>query len=340
MINVLIIGGSGYVGGELLKFLLFHPYVKIVGVTSQSHVGKKISDLHLNLKNITQLLFQQEDIKKLSKKADVVFFALPAGASMKKIKDINLKKSKVIDLGPDFRLKDASNFEEVYKMGHDSIDLLKQSVYGIPEIYKDQIKKAQLVACPGCFPTGASLALYPLAKVKLLTNNVIIDSKTGSSGSGIKPSETTHHPERAHDFKAYQVFSHRHLPEIKQVVNDIQGSDIDLIFTPHSTPMVRGIFTTAYIFLKEEISYEKIKKIYLKTYESSPFIRLVDQSRSAVVVGSNYCDIALYVKGNKLIVTSVIDNLVKGAAGQAIQNMNIMFGLPEITGLQFPGLHP
>ena len=151
---------------------------------------------------------------------------------MKKIKDINLKKSKVIDLGPDFRLKDASNFEEVYKMGHDAIDLVKQSVYGIPEIYKDKIKRAQLVACPGCFPTGASLALYPLAKAKLLTNHVIIDSKTGSSGSGVKPSETTHHPERAHDFKAYQVFNHRHLPEITQVVNDIQGEDIDLIFTP------------------------------------------------------------------------------------------------------------
>ncbi len=340
MINILIIGGSGYVGGELLRFLLFHPDVKIIGVTSQSHVGKKISDIHPNLKNVTQLQFQKEDIKKLSNKADVVFLALPAGASMKKIKDINLKKTKVIDLGPDFRLKDVNSFEKVYKISHDATDLLKQAVCGIPEIYKEQIKRTQLVACPGCFPTGAVLALYPLAKAKLLTKNIIVDSKTGSSGSGIKPSETTHHPERANDFKAYQVFSHRHLPEIIQVVSNIQGEDIDLIFTPHSVPMVRGIFTTAYIFLKEEISYEKIKKLYIKTYESSPFIRLVDQSRSAVVVGSNYCDIALYVKGNKLIVTSAIDNLVKGAAGQAIQNMNIMFGLPEITGLQFPGLHP
>ena len=340
MIKAVIIGGSGYVGGELLKFLLFHPYVKIIGVTSQSHVGKKISDIHPNLKNITQLMFQQEDIKKLSKKADVVFLALPAGASMKKVNDINLKKTKVIDLGPDFRLKDASSFEKVYKISHDAADVLKQAVCGIPEIYKEQIKKAQLVACPGCFPTGATLALYPLAKAKLLLNNIIVDSKTGSSGSGIKPLESTHHPERANDFKAYQVFSHRHLPEIIQVVNDLQGGNIDLIFTPHSAPMVRGIFTTVYIFLKEEMSYENIKKLYIKTYENSPFIRLVDQSRTAVVAGSNYCDIALYVKGNKLIVTSAIDNLVKGAAGQAIQNMNIMFGLPEITGLQFPGLHP
>lgn len=340
MINVLIIGGSGYVGGELLRFLLFHPHVKIIGVTSQSHVGKKISEIHPNLKNITELEFQPEDINKLSKKADVVFLALPAGASMKKIKYINLKKTKVIDLGPDFRLKDVKTFEEVYKIKHKQKNLLKNAVCGIPEIYKEQIKNAQLIACPGCFSTGALLALFPLAKEKLLTDNVVVDSKTGSSGSGIKPSETTHHPERASGFKAYQVFSHRHLPEIIQVVNNIQGEDIDLIFTPHSAPIVRGIFTTAYIFLKEEISYEKIKKLYLKTYENSPFIRLVDQSRNAVVTGSNYCDIALYVKGNKLIVTSVIDNLVKGAAGQAIQNMNLMFGLPEITGLQFPGLHP
>lgn len=319
MIKVVIIGGSGYVGGELLRFLLFHPYVKIISVTSQLNIGKKISEIHPNLKNITELKFESENLKKLNEKADIVFLALPNGVSMKKIKYIDLKKIKVIDLGPDFRLK---------------------AVCGIPEIYKEKIKKAQLVANPGCFPTGALLALYPLAKAKLLSNNVVVDSKTGSSGSGIKPSETTHHPERANDFKAYQVFTHRHLTEITQVVSDVQGNDIDVIFTPHSMPMVRGIFTTVYVFLKEKISYEKIKNLYEKTYKNSPFIRLVDQSRSAVVAGSNYCDIALYVKGNKLIMTSAIDNLVKGAAGQAIQNMNIMFGLPEITGLQFPGLHP
>lgn len=340
MINVLIIGGSGYVGGELLRFLLFHPHVKIIGVTSQSYVGVKISKIHPNLTNITEIVFIQEDIKKLSKKADVVFFALPAGASMKKIKDINLDKTKVIDLGPDFRLKNVNTFEEIYKIKHDEMYLLKKAVCGITEIYKDKIKKAQLVACPGCFPTGASLALYPLAKAKLLTNHVIIDSKTGSSGSGTKPSEATHHPERAYDFKAYQVFSHRHLPEIEQVISDAQEENIDVIFTPHSAPMVRGIFTTAYVFLKEKMSYGKLKELYQKTYQKSPFIRLVDQSKSAIVAGSNYCDIALYAKDNKVIITSAIDNLVKGAAGQAIQNMNIMFGLPEITSLQFPGLHP
>lgn len=340
MIKVVIIGGSGYVGGELLKLLLFHPHVKIVSVTSQSNIGKKVSEVHPNLKNITKLKFESESLTEVNKKSDVVFLALPNGLSMKKIKYINLKKIKVIDIGPDFRIKDMNTFEEVYKLKHKAIDLLKEAVCGIPEIYKEQIKKAQLVACPGCFPTGALLALYPLAKAKLLSKNVIVDSKTGSSGSGIKPSETTHHPERANDFKAYQVFTHRHLPEIIQVINDIQGGNVDVIFTPHSTPMVRGIFTTAYVFLKKKISYEKIKNLYEKTYENSPFIRLVDQSRSSIVTGTNYCDIAFYVSGEKIIITSAIDNLVKGAAGQAVQNMNIMFGLPEQTGLQFPGLHP
>jgi len=340
MIDAVIIGGSGYVGGELLRFLLFHPYVKIVSVTSQLNIGKKISEVHPNLKNITQLKFESENLAQIDKKADIVFLALPNGVGMKKIKYIDLNKIKVIDIGPDFRIKDPNIFNEVYKIKHEAINLLKKAVCGIPEIYKEQIKKSQLVACPGCFPTGALLALYPLAKAKLLSNNVVIDSKTGSSGSGIKPSESTHHPERAHDLKAYQVFTHRHLPEIAQVINEFQEKNVDVIFTPHSTPMVRGIFTTAYVFLKEKISYEKIKKLYEKTYDNSSFIRLVEQSRSSVVAGSNFCDIALYVKGNKLIVTSAIDNLVKGAAGQAIQNMNIMFGLPEITGLQFPGLHP
>lgn len=340
MIKVAIIGGSGYVGGELLRFLLFHPHVEIISVTSQLNIGKKVSDVHPNLKNVTELVFDSEDLKKINNQADLIFFALPNGKSMDKIKFLDLNKTKVIDLGPDFRIKDKNIFKNVYKLKHEAVNLLNKAACGIPEIYKEQIKKAQLVANPGCFPTGALLALYPLAKANLLSNNIIIDSKTGSSGSGIKPSDVTHHPERAHDLKAYQVFSHRHLPEIIQTINDVQKNKVDLIFTPHSTPMVRGIFTTAYVFMKKEISYEKIKKIYEKTYKDASFIRLVNQSRSSVVAGTNYCDIALYVSGEKIIITSAIDNLVKGAAGQAIQNMNIMFGLPEVTGLQFPGFHP
>ncbi|PJA02030.1 N-acetyl-gamma-glutamyl-phosphate reductase [bacterium (Candidatus Gribaldobacteria) CG_4_10_14_0_2_um_filter_36_18] len=340
MIKVVIIGGSGYVGGELLRFLLFHPQVKIIGVSSHSSCGEKISNIHSNLKNITDLIFQKENIEKFAQQADVIFFAIPAGESMKKIKKIDLSKTKVIDLGADFRIQDVKIFEETYKIKHQSSDLLEKAVYGLPEINKEAIKKAFLVACPGCFSTGALIALYPLAKHKMLTGPVVIDSKTGSSGSGIKPSVVTHHPERAYDFKAYNIFSHRHMPEISQTLSQFQNKKVDLVFTPHSTSMVRGIFTTAYVFMEKEIDGKNIKQIFAESYESSPFVRFVDQSRCAVVAGTNYCDLAVYTQGKKVVITTAIDNLVKGAAGQAIQNMNLMFNLPEQTGLQFPGMHP
>lgn len=340
MIKTAIVGGSGYVGGELLRLLLFHPKVKVVGVTSKSHIGKKISMIHQNLNKICHLSFQKENISKLTKELDVLFIALPHGLSMKIIAKVNLNKTKVIDLGADFRLKDSLLFEKVYGFKHQAGKLLDQAVYGLPEVYKEQIKKAKLIACPGCFPTGAILALFPLAKKGLLDGNIVIDSKTGSSGSGIKPSEATHHPERAQDFKAYNVFTHRHSWEMSQALDSVQGKKTNLVFTAHSLPLVRGIFTTAYVFLKKKASEQKVKKLYEEVYVSMPFIRLVDNPRLVVIAGTNYCDMKVYVKDNKVIVTSVIDNLVKGAAGQAVQNMNLMFGLPETMGLEFPGTHP
>lgn len=340
MIKTSIIGGSGYVGGELLRLLLFHPKVKVIAVTSQTHAGKKVSKIHQNLTNICELSFQEENIGNLTKESDVIFMALPHGSSMAKIKDIDLDKTKVIDLGADFRLSDGDLFEKVYGVKHLLPNKLKDSVYGLAEINKNKISKAQLVACPGCFPTGALLALYPLAKSGLLLGNVVVDSKTGSSGSGIKPQEGTHHPERAYDFKAYNIFTHRHFWEIKQVISEHASHEMDIVFTAHSAPMVRGIFTTAYVFLEKKISQDDLQKLYKETYKNSPFIRFVESPRVAVVAGTNYCDIGLHVQGKKLIITSAIDNLVKGAAGQAVQNMNLMFNLPEVTGLQFPGMHP
>ncbi len=339
MIKVSIVGGSGYVGGELLRLLLFHPDVDLVAVTSGSHCGEDVSSVHQNLTNITHLQFQKENIEELAKKSDVIFVALPHGVSQSKVKNINLNKTKVIDLGADFRLNDVAVFEKVYGIKHLSPTLLNQAVYGLPELYKKQISKAQIVACPGCFPTGAILSLYPLAKNGLLSGNVVIDSKTGSSGSGIKPSETTHHPERAYDFKAYSIFTHRHFWEIKQELFHL-SKKATFVFNSHSAPMVRGIFTSAYVFLEKKQKLEDIKKLYKETYADSPFVRFVDSPRVAVVVGSNYCDIGIYLQDNTLIVTSAIDNLMKGAAGQAVQCMNIMFNLPETTGLAFPGLHP
>lgn len=339
MIKASIIGGSGYVGGELLRLLLFHPNVNVVGITSQSHCGESVSDVHQNLTNITHLQFQEENIEELVKESDVVFVALPHGVSQSKIKNINLSKTKVIDLGADFRLKDTAVFEKAYGMKHVLPTTLSQAVYGLPELYKKQISKAHIVACPGCFPTGAILALHPLAKNGLLSGHVVIDSKTGSSGSGIKPSETTHHPERAYDFKAYNIFTHRHFWEIKQELSQL-SQKATFVFNAHSAPMVRGIFTSAYVFLEKKQKLDDIKKLYQEAYADSSFVRLVDSPRVAVVVGSNYCDIGIYMQGNTLIVTSAIDNLIKGAAGQAVQCMNLMFNFPEITGLTFPGLHP
>lgn len=339
MIKAAIIGGSGYVGGELIRLLLFHPEVNLISVTSKSHTGEKISDVHKNLFRVTDLKFQKEDIASIAKKSDVLFFALPHGAAMTKIKDVDFTKTKVIDLGADFRLKNSGTFEKAYEIKHTAPELLPSAVYGLSEWHDEEITKAKLVACPGCFPTGALLALIPLAKAKLLTGNVVIDSKTGSSGSGAKPSEKTHHPERAHDVSAYNIFSHRHYWEIAQEINNAT-SDVDVIFTPHSVPIVRGILTTVYVFLTSAINEQEVKKIYETAYQDKPFIRLVNSAHCAVVAGTNYCDISVHVKDNKIIVTSAIDNLVKGAAGQAVQNMNIMFGLDETTGLSFPGTHP
>lgn len=336
MIKAAVIGGSGYVGGELIRLLLFHPEVNLIGVTSQSHIGEKISDVHKNLFRVTDLKFQKEDIASIAEKSNVLFFALPHGETMTKIKEVDLTKTKVIDLGADFRLKNSGTFENAYEIKHVASELLPSAVYGLSEWHKIELENANLVANPGCFPTGALLALIPLAKAKLLTGSVIIDSKTGSSGSGAKPSEKTHHPERAEDISAYNIFNHRHYWEIVQEMN----KEIDITFTAHSVPIVRGIFTTTYVFLKQAVNEQYIKKIYESAYQDKPFIRLVDSAHCAVVAGTNYCDISVHVNGNKIIVTSAIDNLVKGAAGQAVQNMNIMFNLNETTGLSFPGTHP
>lgn len=339
MIKTSIIGGSGYVGGELIRLLLFHPKVKLTNVTSQSYAGKKISDVHKNLFRICDLEFQKEDIAAIAKESDVLFLALPHGTSMTKIKDIDLTKTKVVDLGADFRLETADKFEAAYEIKHAAPELLSSSVYGLSEWHDKEIAKSQLVACPGCFPTGALLATMPLVETNLKINNIIIDSKTGSSGSGSKPSATTHHPERAEDINAYNIFNHRHFWEIAQEIKNI-NKDVALAFTTHSVPIIRGIFTTAYILLQDKVNEQDIRKIYIDAYQNKPFIRLVENTHCNIVNGTNYCDIAVYAKDNMVIITSAIDNLVKGAAGQAVQNMNIMFNLDETTGLIFPGMHP
>jgi N-acetyl-gamma-glutamyl-phosphate reductase len=344
MIKVSIIGATGYTGSELLRLLLFHEKVEVVKVTSRSDVEVPVGQIHRNLYKLTNLKFTEEDIEEIVEISDAVFLALPHGQALEKIPAIfqaaKGKPIRVLDLGGDFRLKDTQVFEKYYKLKHTAPEFLKDAVYGLTEFNREGIQKSNLVACPGCFPTGALLALFPLAAENLLTGDVIINSATGSSGSGTDPSEGTHHPERAFDYKAYNVFSHRHQPEIQQELERFNGNPFEVTLTTHSAPMVRGIFTTVFAHLSKEIPESRLKDLYCGYYENEHFIRLVDQPRSAVVAGSNFCDVSVVSRGRKVIINSAIDNLVKGGSGQAVQDMNLMFGLDEKMGLTFPGTHP
>lgn len=344
MIKVSIIGATGYTGSELLRLLLFHEKVEVVKVTSRTDIGVKIGHVHKNLNKLTNLVFTEENIEEIAEISDVVFLALPHGQALEKIPRIfnaaRSKPIKVLDLGGDFRLKDPEVFETYYKIKHTALELLKTSVYGLTEFNRPEIRKSDLIACPGCFPTGALLALLPLAMENLLAGDVVINAATGSSGSGNAPSEGTHHPERAYDFKAYNILSHRHQPEIQQELERFNRHAIEVTLTTHSAPMVRGIFTTAFVRLNKEIPEDRLRDLYCGYYEKERFIRLVDQPRCAVVAGSNFCDVSITSRGQKVIINSALDNLVKGGSGQAVQNMNLIFGFDEALGLTFPGTHP
>lgn len=333
-----IIGGSGYTGGELLRILLMHGKVEVTKVTSSTFENKPICSVHKNLKNFTELNFVTEPTEDIANEVDILFFCLPHGVSMSEVPKA-LGKTKLIDLSGDFRLKDYKMYEKYYKIQHTQKQLLKKSIYGLTEFNKESIKKSDFVANPGCFPTGSLLGLLPLSKEGLIKGNIIVNAVTGSSGAGHLPVQVTHHPERNQNFKAYNIFEHRHQPEIFQEISKF-SSDFNLVFSPHSGPFSRGIFTTSYIFLENEMSEEEIKKIYEKYYKKEFFVRLVDEVNLNVVKNTNFCDLAFKISGNKVAVFTGIDNLVKGASGQAVQNMNLMFGFNEKTGLMFPGTNP
>jgi N-acetyl-gamma-glutamyl-phosphate reductase len=277
---------------------------------------------------------------------DAVFLALPHGQAIGRAPGMLADGEDgpvVFDLSGDFRLKDPATFKEYYGLEQSSPQWAERAAYGLTEWNREAIREARLVACPGCFPTGALLALTPLAKSGLLAGPVVIDSKTGSSGSGKEPGEGTHHPTRAADFRAYGVFKHRHRPEIAQELNKWlpAGSHTRVVFTPHSAPMVRGIFTTAYVFPSRAVTQEELPAIYEEAYGNERFVRLVDSPRVAVVSHSNFCDLSVATDGEgAIIVTSAIDNLVKGGAGQGVQNLNVAFGWPEHLGLEFAGTMP
>ncbi len=339
-IKIAIFGGSGYGGSELLRILLFHPNAEIVLVTANEHAGKKVGDVHRNLNGLTDLVFVTgpQDISSLPD-IDIAFFGLPHGQALNLIPQLP-KSVKAIDLSGDFRIDDPTIFEDYYKQKHAG-DIQQQFVYGLTETNREAIKSAKYIANPGCFATATLLALAPMVKSGLLTGKVIVDAKTGSSGSGAKPAANTHHPQRMNSFYAYKPFVHQHVPEIEQHLQAVGQFDSGFVFMTHSLPVARGIFASCYMETTVNLTNEDVLNLFKLFYTDSFFVRFTDGSPDINwVKNTNFCDIAVHTSGKNLVVFSAIDNLVKGAAGQAVQNMNLMFDLGEKTGLIFPGSNP
>ena len=334
-----IFGGSGYGGSELIRILLFHPQVEITFVTANEHAGKCVSEVHRNLLGLTDLAFQKapESLKDIPE-IDVAFFALPHGQALSLIPQLP-PNVKSIDLSGDFRIDDPEVFNKYYKL--DRNEMQSKFVYGLTETNREAIKQAQYIANPGCFATATLLALSPMVASGLLTGKVVVDAKTGSSGSGAKPAANTHHPQRMNSFYAYKPFTHQHVPEIEQHLRAIGDFQNDFVFMTHSLPVSRGIFASCYLETTVNLTNEDLQKIYRKFYEKDFFVRIVEGSPDINwVMNTNFCDIAVHSNGTQIVVFSAIDNLVKGAAGQAVQNMNLMFGVDEKTGLVFTGSNP
>ncbi|MDA3939532.1 MAG: N-acetyl-gamma-glutamyl-phosphate reductase [Spirochaetia bacterium] len=339
MINAGIIGATGYAGQELIRLLYTHPDVNIVYLSSHSYAGKKLSEVYPNFTGLLDMELVSMDAKKMADDCDVIFFALPHGLTADQISEDILNKVKIIDLGADFRLKDKEVYENWYKVEHSRPHFLEESVYGLCELNREKIKKARLVANPGCYTTCSITSLAPLVTGNLIDlSSIIIDAKSGISGAGRSINLPTHFTESNESFKAYGVGTHRHTPEIEQELSRIAGKNIVLSFTPHLIPMNRGILITAYASLSEKTNSEKLLKIYNDFYKNEKFIRMFPAENlpeTRFVRNSNFVDIGLKIdpRTNRVIVVGAIDNLIKGAAGQAVQNMNIMFGISEDSGL-------
>jgi N-acetyl-gamma-glutamyl-phosphate reductase len=339
-IKVGIIGASGYTGLELFRILKKHPLADIVIITSETHAGKYFSDVHPHLKGFSDLKLEPlENI--VNHNLDVVFLALPHGVSMDFVKKYGYHNFKVIDLSGDLRLKNVDVYKKWYKQEHACPEVLNDAVFGLPELFYDKIKNARLISNPGCYPTSAILPLAPLLANNLIDlSNIIIDSKSGVSGAGAKAKDNTHFPNVNDNFSAYGLINHRHTPEIEQALSEIAGKQITVQFSPHLLPISRGILSTIYTIPKSPISSSDVLSIFTDFYKNKPFVIVSTQLPSVKdVKGTNYCKISpvLDTRTNHIIIVSVIDNLVKGASGQAVQNMNIMFGLNETLGLiDFP----
>jgi N-acetyl-gamma-glutamyl-phosphate reductase len=350
MVKVAVLGASGYTGGELLRLLGLHPKVKLVAATSEQSAGKPIDKIFPNLRGRLSLTLESLDLNRLTDRADLFFLALPHTTAMPVASRLVEKKKKVIDLSADFRLKDPKTYETWYKTPHLDPDLLKRACYGLPELHRTAIKSARLVANPGCYPTGALLGLLPLlAKSRIAPGRIIIDAKSGVSGAGRSPGPAYHFPEVNESVAAYNIGRHRHLPEIEQELSGLAKKKILVTFSPHLVPVNRGILSTIYTRPNKPIETDEAVALFADYYQGEPFIHVLppgELPNTRNVQGSNDCHIGLVAdrhgdrKAATLVIVTAIDNLVKGAAGQAIQNMNLMMGYDETLGLTAPGLFP
>ena len=342
MIKVGIVGGTGYTGVELLRLLSAHPEVSLEVITSRSEAGIAVSELFPNLRGHVDLVFQQPDVEQLANCA-VVFFATPHTVAMSLVPELIAKGIRVIDLSADFRLKNSTQWEQWYNTPHTCPELIEQAVYGLPEVHRDAIKSAQLIAVPGCYPTATQLGFLPLLEQGIIdSSHLIADAKSGVSGAGRTASIGALLAESADSIKAYSVSGHRHLPEIEQGLSLAAGHSVNLTFVPHLTPMIRGIHATLYATVKKQVD---LQALFEQRYADEPFVDILpagSHPETRSVRSSNMCRIAVHQPQNSdtVIVLSVIDNLVKGASGQAIQNMNIMFGFDETLALNSVAVSP
>ena len=346
MIKVGIIGATGYAGGELVRILTGHREAEIKWYGSRSYIDKKYADVYQNMFQIIDAVCMDDNMEELASQVDVIFTATPQGLCASLVNEEILSKTKIIDLSADFRLKDVKIYEEWYKLEHKSPQFIEEAVYGLCEVNREDVKKARLVANPGCYTTCSILTAYPLAKEGLIDmDTLIIDAKSGTSGAGRGAKLPNLYCEVNENIKAYGVATHRHTPEIEEQLGYESGKKVVLNFTPHLVPMNRGILVTEYAKLTKEVSYEDVKAVYDKYYGGEKFVRVLQKDvcpETKWVEGSNYVDIGFKIdpRTNRIIMMGAIDNLVKGAAGQAVQNMNLMFGLPESEGLELVPMFP
>jgi len=345
-----VVGASGFVGGEVLRLLVSHPKAEITMVTSRQHVGEYLHRIQPSLKSFTDLTFSELDYDKMSDNCDVVFTAVPHGTATEIVKSLYDRGMKIIDLSADYRLHNPEDYKKWYGWEHPYPDYLSKSVYGVPEIHREKIKNAQLVSCPGCMAVTSMLALYPLIKRNLIDiDHIIVDSKIGSSGAGATAESGTHHAMRSGVIRPYKPAKHRHTGEIEQELSEVGGKKIKISMSPHAVDIVRGILCTNHTFLTKSMDEKELWKIYREDFQNEKFIRLIRDKKGfykfpdpKFVVGSNFCDIGFDIDedNNRLIALSASDNLMKGAAGSAIQNMNVMCGFDESEGLRYTPLTP